>query len=116
MFATHTIIALLIGGLLGIAIPVAVIVIFRLKNRDTWLPSVFIGMGVFVLFAQLLEPLLHLVMLPIVQDKPLWYVVYGALAAGIFEETGEICGLQNRYEAALFHEKRAVYGLGTRRL
>ncbi len=112
MFATHTVIAILIGGLLGIAIPVAVIVIFRLKNRDTWLPSVFIGMGVFVLFAQLLEPLLHLVMLPIVQDKPLWYVVYGALAAGIFEETGRFAAYKTVMKRHYSTKNALFMGLG----
>lgn len=88
MFGSQTIAALLVGGLSALVIPIAAAVIFKLKNRETWLPGVFIGAGTFFVFALILEQLLHAVMLPIVQGNVLLTCVYGALAAGIFEETG----------------------------
>lgn len=90
MFSTQTIAALAVGGALGLAIPVAAIIIYKKKYKESWLPSAFIGAGTFILFAMILESLLHQVMLPIVQDNVWLYGIYGALAAGVFEETGRL--------------------------
>lgn len=84
----ENIIALAVGTLLGIGIPVASVIIFKLKNRDAWLPSALIGAATFLVFALVLEQILHSVMLPIVSGSTFAYCIYGVLAAGIFEETG----------------------------
>lgn len=112
MFGSQTIAALFVGGLLALIIPIAAAVIFKLKNRETWLPGVFIGAGTFLVFALILEQLLHAVMLPIVQGNVLLTCVYGALAAGIFEETGRFVAYKTLMKRR-YTTKNAVYmGIG----
>lgn len=112
MFASSTIVSLFVGGLLALIIPLAAAVIFKLKNRETWLPSVFIGAGTLLLFALILEQLLHAVMLPIVKDNAFLYSVYGAFAAGIFEETGRFAAYKTLMRKH-YTTKNAVYmGIG----
>lgn len=112
MFSVGNIIALGVGTLLGIGIPTAAAVIFKLKNREAWVPSVFAGAATFLVFAMILEQILHSVMLPIVKDNTAAYCVYGVLAAGIFEETGRLAAyktlMKNHYST-----KNAVFmGIG----
>ncbi len=112
MFTSSTIVSLFVGGLLALIIPLAAAVIFKLKNRETWLPGVFIGAGTFIVFAMILERLLHLVMMPLVQGNVLLTCVYGALAAGIFEETGRFVAYKTLMRKH-YSTKNAVYmGIG----
>ncbi len=112
MFTTETIAAMAVGGLLALIIPIGAAVIFKLKNRETWLPSVFIGAGTFFVFAMILEQLLHAVMLPIVQGSKVLYCVYGAFAAGVFEETGRFIAYKTLMRKH-YSTKNAVYtGIG----
>lgn len=112
MFSVGNIIALGIGTLLGIGIPTAAAIIFKLKNREAWVPSVFAGAATFLVFAMILEQILHSVMLPIVGGSTVAYCVYGVLAAGGFEETGRLAAyktlMKNHYST-----KNAVFmGIG----
>lgn len=112
MFSSSTMVSLFIGGLLGIIIPAAAAVVFKLKNREAWLPSVFIGAGTFFVFAMILEQILHTVMLPIVQKNIVLTCVYGALAAGVFEETGRFAAYKTLMKRH-YSTKNAVYtGIG----
>ncbi|MCC2686901.1 MAG: hypothetical protein K0R75_3800 [Paenibacillaceae bacterium] len=58
------------------------------------------GILVFILFSQVLEKLMHLYMLKgnsytaIMLQQPYFFAVYGALAAGIFEEVGRYFGFR----------------------
>lgn len=83
-----TIAALIAGGLLAIIIPIASILVYKRLYKDAWLPSALIGAGTFLVFALVLEQMLHTVMLPLVSENKTLYCVYGCLAAGVFEETG----------------------------
>lgn len=112
MFSTETIAALAVGAALAILIPVAAIIVFKKKNRDTWLPSVFIGAATFIVFALILEQLLHLVMLPIVQGNIWVYAVYGALAAGVFEETGRFVAYKTLMKKHYTTKNAVLMGLG----
>ncbi len=98
-FSNEVIITLAVCGAVGIILPAALIVIGCIKFKAAWRPSAAVGAGVFVLFALILEQLLHAVMLPIVGKSTVGYVIYGALAAGIFEETG-------RFLACLLFKKK----------
>ncbi|MCM1166982.1 MAG: YhfC family intramembrane metalloprotease [Lachnospiraceae bacterium] len=112
MFGTQTIAALAVGGVLAIIIPIAAAVVFKLKNREAWLPSVFIGAGTFLLFALVLESLLHQVMIPLVQNSTALYCIYGSLAAGIFEETGRFVAYKTLMRKH-YSTKNAVFmGIG----
>lgn len=112
MFTTETLAALAVGGVVGLAIPIAAIIIYKKKYRESWLPSVFIGAGTFILFALILESLLHQVMLPIVQGNVWAYGIYGALAAGVFEETGRLVAYKTLMRKH-YSTKNAVFmGIG----
>lgn len=102
-FETKTIVALGVCGVLGLIVPISVMIIYKIRHKSVWWVSALIGAGTFVLFALVLESLMHLVMLPLVKDSPLWYCVYGALAAGVFEETGRLAA----YKLVLPKNKRS---------
>lgn len=112
MFSTETIAALAVGALLAIAIPVAAVIVFKRKYRDSWLPSVFIGAGTFIVFALILESICHQVMIPLVNDSVLLYGVYGALAAGVFEETGRLVAYKTLMKKHFSTKNAVLMGLG----
>lgn len=112
-FSTGTIAAFLVGGILAILIPIAALIIFKLKNKDVKLRYFFIGAATFVVFALILEQILHYFMLSTIQNSGVvFYTLYGALCAGIFEETGRFlafklfCKNENDPRASI------MYGLG----
>lgn len=112
-FSTGTISAFLVGGILAILIPIAALIIFKLKNKDVKLRYFFIGAATFIVFALILEQILHYFMLSTIQNSGIvFYTLYGALCAGIFEETGRFlafklfCKKENDPRASI------MYGLG----
>lgn len=112
-FSSGTIAAFLTGGILAILIPIAAVIIFKLKNKAVKLRYFFIGAGTFIVFALILEQVLHYFMLPTIQSSgTAFYVLYGVLCAGIFEETGRFfafklfCKKENDPRASI------MYGLG----
>ncbi len=112
MFSAETIVSLFVGGLAAFIIPIAAAVVFKLKKRETWLPGVFIGAVTFFLFAMILEQLLHLVMMPLVRGSVVMTSIYGALAAGVFEETGRFVAYKTLMKRH-YTTKNAVYmGIG----
>lgn len=112
MFSTETIAALAVGGALAVLIPVIAIIVFKRKNRDSWLPSMLIGVATFIVFAMILEQLLHAVMLPIVRNNIIAYSVYGALAAGVFEETGRFVAYKTLMRQHYSTKNAVLMGLG----
>ena len=94
MVSIFTILALCFSLLACLVFPIVLCIVFMKKNRPGFLPLV-VGIFIFILFALVLEQLMHyLFMYTIPATKTLlannvWvYAVYGALAAGIFEEGG----------------------------
>lgn len=94
LFSAGTIAGMLISGLFCIIMPIALLIIFKLKNKEISLFPALIGAAMFFAFAMVLEQLLHLIMRPIVSGSVIAYSVYGALAAGVFEETGRFIGFK----------------------
>lgn len=87
-----------LGALFGIAAPVllAVWLVKKYKVRPT---TILIGAGVFIVFALVLEPILHQVVLkgphgPAILGDTWYYALYGGLAAGLFEETGRFLAMK----------------------
>ena len=87
VFSAESIASLVIMAALGIGIPVAAALVWRFALHKGTMKATFIGAGMFFLFAIILERLLHMVMVPVVSGNVVLYVVYGAVAAGVFEET-----------------------------
>ncbi len=112
MISNSVIAALIVCGLLCIIIPAAAVVIFKLKNREVSLLSALWGAVGFVVFALILEQLLHMVMLPVVQ-KNIWiYGLYGAFAAGIFEETARFLVFKTVMKKKTDPKDGIMYGIG----
>lgn len=103
---------MIVGAVLSFLIPIAAVVIFKLKNRDVRLPSALVGAVTFVVFAMILEQLPGLIMLPIVQRNAAAYIIYGALAAGIFEETGRLAAYKFVMTNNLTTKNAIMMGLG----
>ena len=86
------------NALLGIAVPVCLAVYLVRKHRAR-LTTILIGAGTFVLFALVLESIMHQLVLKgphgaSILDNTLLYAIYGGLAAGIFEETGRFLSMK----------------------
>lgn len=112
MISGVSIAAMAAAGLLCIAVPVAAAIIFKRKNKDTPVSAFFIGCVVFVVFALILEQILHFVMLPIVSSSTAAYTVYGALAAGVFEESGRFIAFKTVMKKQTNPQSAVMYGLG----
>lgn len=89
---------IIVNMILGILIPMLLLIFFK-KKFGAGLKSFWIGCAVMLLFALVLEQLVHLV----VFQSPLgntimgniWlYALYGSLMAGLFEETGRFLAMR----------------------
>ncbi|MBP0956825.1 MAG: YhfC family intramembrane metalloprotease [Oscillospiraceae bacterium] len=112
MFSGITIASMLICGLLCIIIPIGAMIIYKKKNKDVRISSFFIGGAVFFLFALVLEQIMHYFMLPIVSGSTVTYVIYGVLAAGVFEETGRFAAFKTVMKKRNNPGDAVMYGLG----
>ena len=87
-----------VAALLGMAVPVVLAWWLARKYRVRW-QTILIGAGTFIVFALLLEPILHQVVLKgphgaTIMGNVWYYALYGGLAAGLFEETGRFLSMK----------------------
>lgn len=106
-----------LAALFAFAVPIALLIYYKRKGADI-LPF-FIGCAVFVLFALILEALMHqlvLKVLPVgekIMGNTLLYALYGGLAAGVFEETGRYLAFRTVLKKRLGNDRNALmYGAG----
>ena len=116
----HTISGLAIVGVicsivLSIGGPIALFIAGRVKLKAR-ISSFFIGAGTFLLFAMLLEQLMHVLVIQFcglnAQSKPWLYYVYAALAAAVFEETGRLIAMKFWMKKWLDFPNALMYGIG----
>ena len=96
MVSTTSLIAMCITLIVCLIGPILLAVIFLYKNRPKpGVASLFAGAGTFILFALILEQILHYLVLQVIpglgtaiMGNTFLMALYGSLAAGIFEETG----------------------------
>ena len=107
-----------IAAAFGFVLPLGALLWWRRTRRAKWMPFL-VGALTFFLFALVLESLLHGVVLlgnnPIsraINGNPYLYMVYGGLAAGVFEETGRY--LAFRFPLRRYYERvnAVAYGIG----
>lgn len=94
--STLSIVCAALGLAAAVGLPIA-LTIWCARRRRGMLRAVLIGALCFVLGALVLEQLLHLLMMTLVpnlQQMPVLFTVYTALAAGFFEETARLIGLR----------------------
>jgi uncharacterized membrane protein YhfC len=88
MISSTSMVFMLITAVVSFLIPIGVFIYFRKKQKAAFKP-VLIGILTFILFTQVLEKLLHYVVITNkIIPNPIMFTIYGALAAGIFEEVG----------------------------
>ena len=117
MVSTVSIIFIVMNMLLGILIPVGLLIYFRKKYQAS-VKSFFVGCAVMLLFALVLEQMVHAVVLgsdigTMIRNNIWLYALYGGLMAGIFEETGRFLAmryvLKNEHSNA---HNALMYGAG----
>lgn len=94
MVSQSSIAWMFVAAALQIGVPIALYVVFRRRAGVRLLP-VLVGALVFLVFPLLLESLLHQAVFarfPELRKTPAAYMLYAGLTAGIFEETGRVCG------------------------
>ena len=85
--------------ILSVGFPVGLSIYLYMKKKLTW-KAFGIGIFIFILFARVLEKLLHTAMVDADGTSLKWtespwaFVLYGGLAAGIFEEIGRYIGMK----------------------
>ena len=98
MVPVSSLILMAVNALLGIAVPIC-LSSYLVRKHHARLSTILIGAGTFIVFALILESILHQIVLKgphgaAILDNPLLYAVYGGLAAGVFEETGRFLSMK----------------------
>ena len=117
MVPVSSIVMMIVNALLGIAIPIF-LAWWAVKKHHANLSTILIGVGVFVVFALVLESMVHQVVLKgphgaVILENTLYYALYGGLMAGLFEETGRFLAMKFLLKKEPTETKPGVfYGLG----
>lgn len=108
-------IAMLVTFIISVGVPVALLFIFSIKKRANKICFV-IGAVTFIIFALILEGILHRIMISIFGDTLLtntaFMAIYGGIAAGVFEETGRLVAMKTVMKKYLTKENALMYGAG----
>ena len=98
----------------GLILP-TVLCIWWLKTRHEKFTSVLTGAMTFLIFALVLESIVHSIVFmvfPGIKDNVVAYMLYGALMAGIFEETGRFLAYKLVHKKRTNRETAISYGIG----
>ena len=98
MVPVSSLILMAVNALLGYAVPVC-LSIYLVRKHHAKPSTILIGAGTFILFALVLESIMHQLVLKgphgaAILDNTLRYALYGGLAAGVFEETGRFLSMK----------------------
>jgi len=113
--STASITGMVFSLIISAGLPLALFIACKMKTKAK-VSSLFIGMGVFILFALILEQLLHMIVLSaagtLITNNIWLYALYGGLAAGLFEETGRYLAMKYIMKNQLDKENSLMYGIG----
>lgn len=111
----------IVGMFFSMLVPLAVfivILVWFLRRYRTGMKPLLIGAGIFLVFALILESLLNAFLLrwngtTAAFFRNTWLAaIYGALAAGIFEETGRLVAFKSFFNNKTEWKHGIAYGLG----
>lgn len=103
--------------------PIALLIYWKISKKPK-LVSFFIGAGVFIVFALVLEQILHTVVMMAVgggdllagnekMSSNIWlYGLYGGICAAVFEEVGRFLAMKFCMKKFLDKENAIMYGIG----
>ena len=115
MISGTAIIGVICSIILSIGVPVALMIVNK-KRYQAKISSFFIGAGTFLLFAMVLEQIMHILVIKVGGLNPesnRWlYYLYAALAAAVFEETGRIIAMRFWMKKNLNFPNALMYGIG----
>ena len=105
-----------VSALVALAAAVAAFVFGR-KRLGARVSSFFVGVGTFILFALVLEGLMHNLVYPTALGQKIWgntllYALYGGAAAALFEETGRIFAVKTFLRKLNDTPNAFMYGAG----
>ena len=111
--------ASIIGMVFSLIASIGLPVVFGIivyKKTHAKVSSCFIGAGIFVVSALILEQILHVIVLTItggaLQNHVLLYGLYGGLAAALFEETGRLVAMKFFMKNSIDKGNTLMYGVG----
>ena len=98
MVSTSSIILMAVNAIVGIGLPVC-LAWYLVRKHNVKLSTILIGAATFILFALVLETIMHQLVLKgphgdAIMGNTLWFALYGGLAAGIFEECGRFLAMK----------------------
>lgn len=108
------IIGMVFSLVVSVGLPI-VLGIIVYKKTHAKVSSCFIGAGIFVVFALILEQIMHTIVLainPAFQSHTVLFGLYAALAAGLFEETGRLVAMKFFMKKNLDKGNALMYGVG----
>ena len=113
--STASLIGMVLSLILSIGLPIVLLILVKIKLKAK-LTSFVIGCATFIVFALMLEPILHSVVLTatgtLLTDNIILYGLYGGLAAALFEETGRLIAMKFFMKDSLNKQNSLMYGIG----
>jgi uncharacterized membrane protein YhfC len=114
MIASSTFVLLGIMGAFGVILPLCVS-IWWIKTHKEKISTILLGALAFFAFALVLEGTIHTVvflLVPSLAKNVIAYTIYGALMAGLFEETGRYIFFKFVLKKRTNRETAISYGIG----
>ena len=117
MVSTLSVVIIVIDMILGVLIPGLCMLVFR-KKYGARVKSFWIGCAVMIVFALVLEQIVHSVVLgsaagSVIQNNIWLYALYGSLMAGLFEESGRFVAMHYLMKKEYDNDGNALmYGAG----
>ena len=110
-----TIGCIFISLVIALGLPIVLSIVWGKKTRSK-ASSFWIGAGTFVVFALILESIVHNIVLKAVGTETFnslaFYAIYGGLAAGLFEETGRFLVMKLFMKKNLTKKESIMFGIG----
>lgn len=107
--------AMIISLIVAIALPICLFIYFRVKHKAD-ISAFFIGCATFIVFALILEQILHLIVTKAlgmeILENMWFYAIYGGIAAAVFEETGRFVAMKYVMKNKLSAKNALMYGAG----
>lgn len=112
---TASIVGMIFSLIVAFALPISLLLIGKIKYKAQ-ISSFFIGCGVFLVMALIIESSFHSIVFKFAGDtlleNTLLYALYGATAAAIFEETGRFLAFKFFLKNNFNIENTFMYGFG----
>lgn len=117
MVSNLSLVGIIFSLLVSFLLPIGLIIYARKKYSANF-NTIVIGASVFVVFALVLESILHFYVLKlnsatkVLMENPWIFAIYGGLAAGIFEECGRLIAFKFLLKKYRKWKDGLAYGIG----